>query len=165
MGLARQDHGQLADAGIKVALGDRDRLPAAVADLKHPEILPVTEDGTVLNQGGRQAYAVSSPLYREYALTMTRVMAERYQEHPALAMWHIDNEMGCHVPARLLRPQRRLPTLARGAIRDHRGLNEAWGTAFWSQRYDSFEEILPPLCRPHLRQPHPAARLRPLLER
>ena len=88
----------LSDAGIKVALATATASPPPWLTRQHPEILPVTEDGTVLSQGGRQAYAVSSPLFREYALTMTRVMAERYQEHPALAMWHVDNELGCHVP-------------------------------------------------------------------
>ena len=28
---------------------------------------------------------------------MTRVIAERYKDHPALALWHVDNELGCHV--------------------------------------------------------------------
>ena len=52
----------------------------------------------LLGQGGRQAYAVSSPVFRDYALRMTRTMAERYGTHPALALWHVDNELGCHVP-------------------------------------------------------------------
>src|SRR5699024_4864699 len=32
-------------------------------------------------------------------------------------------------------------------------LNQAWGTAFWSQRYDDFDEILPPRQAPHHANP------------
>ena len=32
-------------------------------------------------------------------------------------------------------------------------LNEAWSTAFWSQRYDSFEEVLPPRLAPTFANP------------
>lgn len=145
---------RLADAGIKVALATATASPPPWLTRSRPEILPVTEDGTVLGQGGRQSYAVSSPVFREYALRMTRAIAERYAEHPALALWHVDNELGCHVPhdfsdnaAEAFRAwlQRR--------YRSIEALNEAWGTAFWSQRYDSFEEILPPRAAPTYANP------------
>ena len=139
----------LADAGIKVALATATASPPPWLTRNHPEILPVTEDGTVLSQGGRQAYAVSSPLLREYAVRMTRVMAERYGDHPALALWHVDNELGCHVSHdysdhAAVAFRRWLET----RYETIETLNEAWGTAFWSQRYDSFEEILPPRVAP-----------------
>ncbi|MGP9601795.1 beta-galactosidase [Brachybacterium sp. AOP42-E1-35] len=144
----------LADAGIKVALATATASPPPWLTRKHPEILPVTEDGTVLGQGGRQAYAVSSPRFREYALQMTRVMAERYQEHPALALWHVDNELGCHVPHDF--SDHAAVAFRRWLEARYESievLNEAWGTAFWSQRYDSFEEILPPRAAPTYANP------------
>ncbi|MDP9843677.1 beta-galactosidase [Streptosporangium lutulentum] len=51
-----------------------------------------------MSERARWAYSVSSPILRRYALTMTRRIAERYRDHLALALWHIDNELGCHVP-------------------------------------------------------------------
>lgn len=42
--------------------------------------------------------ATASPVFRASALHMTRVLAERYRDHPALALRHVDNELGCHVP-------------------------------------------------------------------
>ena len=42
--------------------------------------------------GSRQAWCPSSPVYREHALALTAALAERYHEHPALAMWHVSNE-------------------------------------------------------------------------
>src|SRR3712207_8887341 len=34
-----------------------------------------------------------------------------------------------------------------------RSLNEAWSTKFWSQRYDAFDEILPPRTAPTFANP------------
>lgn len=89
---------RLHAAGIGVALATATASPPPWLTRKHPEILPELADGTVLHQGSRQSYAVSSPVFRDYACRMTRRMAERYGDHPALAVWHVDNELGCHVP-------------------------------------------------------------------
>lgn len=139
----------LAAAGIKVALATATASPPAWLVRKHPDILPVTADGGVLGPGSRRHYSPSSANYRRYAAAMTRALAERYKDHPALALWHVDNELGCHVSefygpedaaAFRLWLQRRYGNVE--------ALNEAWGTAFWSQRYDNFAEILPPGIAP-----------------
>jgi beta-galactosidase len=144
----------LAAAGIKVALATATPAPPAWLARKHPEILPVTADGTVLGPGSRRHYSPSSAIYRRYATGITRVIAERYKDHPALALWHVDNELGCHVSefygeedAAAFRAwlERRYGTIA--------ALNSAWGTAFWSQHYDSFAEILPPRVAPSTLNP------------
>ncbi|MDN4609874.1 beta-galactosidase [Arthrobacter burdickii] len=136
---------RLHAAGIQVALATATASPPPWLTRYHPEILPRLADGTVLHQGGRQAYAVSSPVFRDYAVRMTRVMAERYRNHPAVALWHIDNELGCHVPHdfsdHAAAAFRRWLEARYGTVE---ALNAAWGTAFWSQRYDSFDEVLPP---------------------
>ncbi|MFC7455583.1 beta-galactosidase [Brachybacterium sp. GCM10030267] len=145
---------RLGEAGIKVALATATASPPPWLTRHHPEILPVTEDGTVLGQGGRQAYAVSSPLFREYAVRMTRMMAERYGEHPALALWHVDNELGCHVPHDYSdRAAAAFRTWLERRYGSIDALNDAWGTAFWSQRYDTFREILPPRAAPTYANP------------
>ncbi|AEG43274.1 beta-galactosidase [Isoptericola variabilis] len=145
---------RLHDAGIQVALATATASPPPWLTRKHPEILPRLADGTVLHQGGRQSYAVTHPVHREYALRMAARMAERYSEHPALALWHVDNEIGCHVP-------RDYSDAAAAAFREWlrarygtvENLNEAWGTAFWSQRYGSFDDVLPPLVAPTFANP------------
>lgn len=140
---------RLAAAGIKVALATATASPPPWLTRLHPELLPVTADGTVLQAGSRQAYRVSSPVWRDYAVRMTRLMAERYGNHPALALWHVDNELGCHVPHDFSDDA---AVAFRRWLEDRYGtvdaLNAAWGTAFWSQRYDTFDEVLPPRAAP-----------------
>lgn len=144
----------LAAAGIKVALATATAAPPAWLVRKHPEILPVTADGTVLGPGSRRHYTPSSAVYRRYATGITRVLAERYKDHPALALWHVDNELGCHVSefygdedAAAFR------MWLEGRYGSIDALNAAWGTAFWSQHYASFEDILPPRVAPSTLNP------------
>jgi beta-galactosidase len=144
----------LAAAGIKVALATATAAPPAWLVRKHPEILPVTADGTVLGPGSRRHYTPSSAVYRRYATGITRAIAERYKDHPALALWHVDNELGCHVSEFYGEEDaaafRRWLERRYGSIE---ALNAAWGTAFWSQNYGSFAEILPPSVAPSTLNP------------
>ncbi|MEG3616022.1 beta-galactosidase [Isoptericola haloaureus] len=131
--------------GISVDLATATASPPPWLTALHPEILPVTRTGETLWPGGRQQWRPTSPVFRRYALALVERLAERYGDHPALAGWHVSNELGCHNAhdysddaARAFRHwlQERYTTLDR--------LNEAWGTAFWSQRYTDWEQILPP---------------------
>lgn len=148
----------LQEAGIRINLGTGTSSPPPWLSTAHPEILPVMADGSTRWPGGRQAWCPSSPVFREHALRLTAAVAERYGRHPAIALWHVSNELGCHnalcycdVSAAAFRRwlERRYGTIER--------LNEAWGTTFWSQRYGAFAEILPP--RLTLSAGNPAHRL------
>ena len=35
-------------------------------------------------------------VFRDYALRLTKKMAEHYKNNPAVAAWHVSNELGCH---------------------------------------------------------------------
>lgn len=146
---------RLASAGVRVALATMTASPPPWLARLHPETLPVSEDGTVLYPGARQHFCPSSPVYRRYAVALVERLAERYREHPALALWHVGNEYGCHVA---LSYSEAATTGFRDWLRARYGsvdaLNEAWSTAFWSQRYDDWEEIHPPRTAPTF--PNPA---------
>lgn len=144
----------LHEHGIDVDLATATASPPPWLTRLHPEVLPQTADGTVLSPGARQHWRPTSPIFRDYALRLTRAIAERYAQHPALVAWHISNELGCHNlydfsddAARAFRIwlQERYATLD--------VLNDAWGTAFWSQRYSEWDEILPPRVAPTQRNP------------
>lgn len=150
--------GMLADGGIGINLGTGTASPPAWLTLQHPEILPVAVDGTTRWPGGRQGWCPSSPVFRSAALRVVEQVASRYAEHPAVELWHVSNELGCHnalcycdVSASAFR---RWLENRYGSI-EH--LNSAWGTSFWSQRYGRWEEILPP--RATLSAGNPAHRL------
>lgn len=135
----------LADNGIAADLATATATPPPWLTTAYPEVLPVDRDGHTLWPGSRQAWCPSSRLYRDLALSLTDRIASRYHDHPALAMWHISNEYACH----------NLPCYCDTCAVEFRrwlerryerldSLNDAWGTAFWSQHYADWDEILPP---------------------
>ena len=135
--------------GVQADLATATASPPPWLSHSHPEMLPTLADGVKLWHGARQHYCPSSPVYREAAKHLVEAVAQRYARHPALAIWHVGNEYGCHVPACWCDVS---ATAFRSWLRDRYGaldgLNEAWGTSFWSQRYSSWEEILPPRRTP-----------------
>ena len=139
----------LHGGGVQVDLATATASPPPWLSHRHPEMLPVLADGVKLWPGARQHYCPSSPVYRDATRRLVEALATRYAKHPALAMWHVGNEYGCHVPACWCDVS---AEAFRGWLRDRYGsverLNEAWGTDFWSQRYSSWEEILPPRRTP-----------------
>lgn len=135
----------LHENGIAVDLATATASPPPWLSTQHPEILPVNRLGETIWPGARQHWRPTSPIFRQHALALVTAMAERYAEHPALTAWHVSNELGCHnvwdysddaAAAFRVWLRRRYLTLA--------DLNAAWGTAFWSQRYGDWSQILPP---------------------
>ncbi|WP_197429147.1 beta-galactosidase, partial [Microbacterium sp. CCH5-D1] len=84
----------LWEAGIAIDLATATATPPSWLLRAHPEMAPWDADGHRLEFGSRQTYCPSSPIWRENVARMARAMAERYGEHPGLAMWHISNEYG-----------------------------------------------------------------------
>jgi beta-galactosidase len=135
----------LHDAGIAVDLATATASPPPWLTARHPEILPVTAAGETVWPGARQHWRPTSPVFRRYALRLVEEIAGRYAGHPALAAWHVNNELGCHNvydysddAARAFREWLR----ARYGTLD--ALNTAWATSFWSQVYGDWTQILPP---------------------
>ena len=134
----------LAEHGIAADLATATASPPTWMSRHYPDILPLTRDGKVLSHGSRQHYCPNSPSYRHKAAQLVRRLAERYQGHPALKMWHVNNEYGCHTSACYCD---RCAAAFRTWLQERYGalerLNEAWGTNFWSQYYYDWEDVLP----------------------
>jgi beta-galactosidase len=144
--------------GIAADLATATASPPAWLARRHPESLPVTADGVTLWPGSRQHFCPSSRAYREAARALVERLAARYAEHPALAMWHVGNEYGCHVSACWCDASAAaFRTWLRHRYETLERLNQAWGTDFWSQRYGDWEEINPPRATPSI--PNPAQEL------
>ncbi|KQZ23936.1 beta-galactosidase [Microbacterium sp. Root553] len=146
--------GLLHEGGIRINLGTGTASPAPWVTARHPEILPVGEDGTVFQQGGRQGYCPSSPVFRAYAAEVVTRVVERYGDHPAVSLWHVSNELGCHNALCYCDTS---AEAFRGWLRDRYddidALNRAWGTTFWSQRYSDFDDVRVPAQALSLRNP------------
>ena len=132
----------LHEAGIAVNLGTPTAAPPPWFLHQHPEAHPVTREGLLLGGGSRQAYCPSSPAYATAAARITRQLATRYGSHPAVVMWHVNNEYGaptaecyCETSAAAFRDW------LRARYADLPTLNQRWGAAFWSQRYGEWDEI------------------------
>lgn len=142
-------------AGVAVDLATATASPPPWFSHAYPDTQPVDANGTRLTYGSRQAYCPSSPRYREAAATLAGRLATRYGRHPALVLWHINNEYGCHV-------SRCYCETSASAFRrwlrvryadDLAALNDAWGTSFWSQHYTDWAQIQPPRATPSFTNP------------
>ncbi|MEU1575455.1 beta-galactosidase [Streptomyces collinus] len=139
----------LHEHGIRVDLGTPTVVPPVWFYRAHPEALPVTAEGVRYEFGSRAAICHSNADYRSAAASITTKLAERYGGHPALAMWHVHNEYGvpvsaCYCASCAAHFRRWLATTY-GTVD---AVNEAWGTAFWGQRYGDLEDINPPRLTP-----------------
>ncbi|MFJ4502480.1 beta-galactosidase [Streptomyces sp. NPDC088864] len=135
--------------GIRADLGTPTVAPPAWFYRAHPDALPVRRDGVRYAFGSRGAICHGNAAYRAAAADITERLARRYADHPALALWHVHNEYGVPVSACYCDD---CAVRFRHWLADRHGsvdaVNEAWGTAFWGQRYGSLDEIDPPRLTP-----------------
>lgn len=145
---------RLHKAGIVVDLATGTATPPPWFTTAYPEVLPVDRHGNRLWHGSRQAWCPSSPLYRDHATALTRQMAQRYADHPAVRLWHVGNEYACHnLPCYCDTCAAGFRAWLRARYGALDGLNDAWGTAFWSQHYTDWDQLLPPRASPTFGNP------------
>lgn len=136
---------KLGAAGIAVDLASATATAPLWLYERHPEVLPIDRYGHVVNAGSRQSWQPTSPVFKEYALRLCRKLAEHYKDNPYVTAWHMGNEYGWNnrydYSDNALAACRTWCEAKYGTID---ALNEAWGTAFWSQHVNSFAEVLLP---------------------
>ena len=136
---------KLGKAGIATDLASATATAPLWLYEKHPEVLPCDKFGHPVNAGSRQSWSPTSPVFKEYALTLCRKLAERYGSNPYVTAWHMGNEYGWNnrndysdnaLNAFRLWCERKYGTIG--------ALNQAWGATFWGQEMNSFDEVLIP---------------------
>ena len=146
-------------AGLGVVMCTPTATPPKWLHDRMPDMVAVDLQGRPRGFGSRRHYCFSHAGYRAESRRISRAVAERYGQHPAVVAWQTDNEYGCHDTVLSLSESARQGfrrwLAARYTTID--ALNTAWGTVFWSQVYRSFDEIdLPALT---VTEAHPAHRL------
>ncbi len=128
--------------GLQVIFGTPTYTGPAWIATKYPEVLRWNFQRQPMRHGSRRNYNYTSPTYLDLSDRICNALAEHYRDHPAIVAWQVDNEFNCHMDVSYAPSD----TVAfRAWLRDRYGslesLNNAWGTRFWSQQYDDWEQV------------------------
>lgn len=148
---------KFGELGIRTILCTPTAAPPRWLTKNYPEVLREDDSGRPLSHGSRQHAGHFSEVFRAFSRKITQAMADHFSASPYVIGWQTDNEFHCHFsedhsPAAQVAFAAYL-CARHGTIE---ALNAAWGTAFWAQTYDAFEDIPTPRAgRPtHLNPAH-----------
>jgi len=148
----------LRGRGIKVVLATPTAAPPAWLVSRHPDILPLMDipcqghRSETMEFRARRRCCITNRDYYYYSQRIVTQMAEHFVRNENVIGWQVDSEFGgpkCYCDGCRKEFQRWLRKKY-GAMAS---LNRAWGNAFWSEEYTSWEQIPMPLntrCNPAL---------------
>jgi beta-galactosidase GanA len=137
---------KLADAGVATIMCTPTSAPPAWLVHAHPSVLFVAEDGQPAQHGARRHACPNDPTYRLYCELITTALAKEFANDDRVIGWQIDNEVSsltgapCACPTCLAKFREKM----RKRYGSIEALNASWGTALWSQTYDSFDQLPTP---------------------
>lgn len=109
---------------------------------QYSDLQRVDFQGRKRKYGGRANFCPNSPNFHRFASKLVTKIADRYKDHPALALWHISNEYNgqcyCEHCEKAFRSwlRRKYDTVD--------AVNRAWNMEFWNQLYYEWEDIVSP---------------------
>lgn len=132
--------------GIKVVLCTPSPTPPKWMTDKYPEIFQDDIHGNPKIFGTRRHYCYNSDLYRQKTRALVEKIAERYAKHPAVEAWQIDNELGWANTTRCYckKCEAKFKHWLEEKYSTVENLNKTYGTVFWSQIYNGFEQLIIP---------------------
>lgn len=133
----------LAAAGLQITMCTATATPPKWLVDATPDMLAFTADGQPRRFGSRRHYCFSSETYRAESRRITKAVVERYAANPAITSWQTDNEYGCHDTVESYSPwaENAFQKWLEAKYENIDALNTAWGTVFWSQEYNRFDQI------------------------
>ena len=128
--------------GLRVILGTPTYTAPAWVSHNYPEVLRHDFRRLPIKHGGRRQYTYNSPKYLELSDRLCTELARHYKDESAVIAWQLDNEFNnamdvSYAPC----DTRAFAAWCRAKYASLEALNEAWGTTFWSQVYDDWEQI------------------------
>ncbi|MEP3889556.1 MAG: beta-galactosidase [Hellea sp.] len=133
----------LAAAGLKITMCTPTATPPKWLVDDTSDMLALTAEKQPRRFGSRRHYCFSSQTYRAESRRITEAVAARYGSNPAITSWQTDNEYGCHDTVESYSPmaEKAFQTWLENKYKTIDTLNSAWGTVFWSQEYNHFNQI------------------------
>lgn len=132
--------------GIKIIMCTPTASPMPWISTKHPDILPVTEEGKIFGPGQRRHYCFNNISFGHYTERIVRRMAEHYSKNKSIIGWQIDNELGgeeficccesCKLAFRLW---------LKSKYESLQELNNRWGGTFFSLEFTDWDQIPVPM--------------------
>jgi beta-galactosidase len=140
----------MRDAQIKVVLATPTAAPPIWLAKKHPEILPLDENGLPLHEGTRHAVCLNCDIIWDYSKKIIRAMAGALGKHPQLIAWQIDNNVGGYTQHGSFNEETRHDWHAwlQAKYQTIERLNEMMGARFWSQNVTDFAHVPMPMSTP-----------------
>lgn len=137
----------LGKQGIYTVLCTPTAAPPVWLSQKHPDIRYVSGMKLVYPYGGRRFTCYNSPVYRKYSEKIVTLIAKRYGSNPYVIGFQVDNEFAQERNGRCQCGycQDLFKQWLKGKYRDISNLNNSWGTIFWGQKYNDFQQVLPPV--------------------
>jgi beta-galactosidase len=130
---------KLAENGMTAVLATPSGSKPMWMSEKYPEIRRVNRDGIRQPSGGRHNHCPTSSVYREKVQEINRALAERYKNHPALALWHLGNELNGDCHCELCR--RAFQNWLEESYGNLERLNRKWWSHFWNHTFTKWEQI------------------------
>jgi len=130
---------RFADAGLRVFLATPSGSKPMWLSEAFPEVRRVGLDGRRAPSGGRHNHCPTSPVYRDAVRRINRELANRYGKHPALALWHVGNELNGDCHCGLCRAAFHDWLRLRYGSLEH--LNGAWWAGFWNHTLTDWSQV------------------------
>lgn len=135
----------LAKNGINIILGTPTAAPPKWLADKY-DIFLRDKYGRARGYGSRRECCANNPHYLERSQIITKKLAAHFGKNPNMIAWQIDNEFGCHNSTRCYcsHCKSAFAEWLRERYQTIDALNKSYGTVFWSQEYENFEDVILP---------------------
>lgn len=118
-------------------------LPAWLME-RDPNLSILDEDGIRLEYGSRYTFCINHPLLRERGAKFAEAMTKRFDQHPGVVGWHLDNEHGDEPDCHCAICKAKFQEWCEDRYGSIEALNEAWGLAFWGLHFNHFAQVPTP---------------------